>query len=304
MQKEIKSIPIYLSSDDKYAPFVATTMASICDNTTSFCEFYILDGGISRKNQDKICELKKQFSNFSVEFIETKGNTYIENINYRNDVTHVTLATYNRLLIPEIKLNIDKAIYLDVDTIVLKDILDFYKQDLRDSSIGVVADSVPPKHINQVNDDIGMKQDSVYFNAGVLLIDCKRCREQNAVNKMFEIASKKQDKLHMADQDILNIFFENKKVLLDSSFNVLYKHNSPHIRHFIGDIKPWHINPQTECKYIANLIDFWKYAQMTPFYIELKSKTENQDLQNELYRKLRFISVIQNISNKRNKVSL
>lgn len=304
MQKEIKSIPIYLSSDDKYAPFVATTMASICDNTTSFCEFYILDGGISRKNQDKICELKKQFSNFSVEFIETKGNTYIENINYRNDVTHVTLATYNRLLIPEIKLNIDKAIYLDVDTIVLKDILDFYKQDLRDSSIGVVADSVPPKHINQVKDDIGMKQDSVYFNAGVLLIDCKRCREQNAVNKMFEIASKKQDKLHMADQDILNIFFENKKVLLDSSFNVLYKHNSPHIRHFIGDIKPWHINPQTECKYIANLIDFWKYAQMTPFYIELKSKTENQDLQNELYRKLRFISVIQNISNKRNKVSL
>lgn len=304
MQKEIKSIPIYLSSDDKYAPFVATTMASICDNTTSFCEFYILDGGISRKNQDKICELKKQFSNFSVEFIETKGNTYIENINYRNDVTHVTLATYNRLLIPEIKLNIDKAIYLDVDTIVLKDILDFYKQDLRDSSIGVVADSVPPKHINQVKDDIGMKQDSVYFNAGVLLIDCKRCREQNAVNKMFEIASKKQDKLHMADQDILNIFFENKKVLLDSSFNVLYKHNSPHIRHFIGDIKPWHINPQTECKYIANLIDFWKYAQMTPFYIELKSKTENQDLQNELYRKLRFISMIQNISNKRNKVSL
>lgn len=304
MQKEIKSIPIYLSSDDKYAPFVATTMASICDNTTSFCEFYILDGGISRKNQDKICELKKQFSNFSVEFIETKGNTYIENINNRNDVTHVTLATYNRLLIPEIKLNIDKAIYLDVDTIVLKDILDFYKQDLRDSSIGVVADSVPPKHINQVKDDIGMKQDSVYFNAGVLLIDCKRCREQNAVNKMFEIASKKQDKLHMADQDILNIFFENKKVLLDSSFNVLYKHNSPHIRHFIGDIKPWHINPQTECKYIANLIDFWKYAQMTPFYIELKSKTENQDLQNELYRKLRFISMIQNISNKRNKVSL
>ena len=39
-------IPIFLSSDNNYAPFVATTIASICDNTKSFCDFYILDGGI------------------------------------------------------------------------------------------------------------------------------------------------------------------------------------------------------------------------------------------------------------------
>ena len=42
----MSNIPIFLSSDDNYAPFVATTIASICDNTKSFCEFYVLDGGI------------------------------------------------------------------------------------------------------------------------------------------------------------------------------------------------------------------------------------------------------------------
>jgi len=47
-------IPIFLSSDNNYAPFVATTIASICDNTKSFCDFYILDGGIEEENKEKI----------------------------------------------------------------------------------------------------------------------------------------------------------------------------------------------------------------------------------------------------------
>lgn len=64
------NIPVFLSSDNNYAPFVATTIASICDNTKSFCEFYVLDGGIKEENKAKICELKNKFNNFSIEFIE------------------------------------------------------------------------------------------------------------------------------------------------------------------------------------------------------------------------------------------
>lgn len=51
-------IPIFLSSDNNYAPFVATTIASICDNTKSFCDFYILDGGIEEENKEKFVSLK------------------------------------------------------------------------------------------------------------------------------------------------------------------------------------------------------------------------------------------------------
>ena len=42
-------IPIFLSSDNNYAPFVATTIASVCDNTKSFCDFYILDRSEERR---------------------------------------------------------------------------------------------------------------------------------------------------------------------------------------------------------------------------------------------------------------
>ena len=53
-------IPIFLSSDNNYAPFVATTIASICDNTKSFCDFYILDGGIEEENKEKIIQCMKK----------------------------------------------------------------------------------------------------------------------------------------------------------------------------------------------------------------------------------------------------
>ena len=64
------NIPIFLSSDNNYAPFVATTIASICDNTKSFVEVYVLDGGITEENQEKISALKDVFKNFSIEFIK------------------------------------------------------------------------------------------------------------------------------------------------------------------------------------------------------------------------------------------
>ena len=123
------NIPIFLSSDNNYAPFVATTIASICDNTKSFCEFYILDGGITQENQEKICKLKVQFNNFSIEFIKIDVEKTFKNIDYKNTCNYVTISTYNRFLIPMLKLNTDKAIYLDVDVIVIGDILKFYEQD-------------------------------------------------------------------------------------------------------------------------------------------------------------------------------
>ena len=77
----MNTIPIFLSSDNNYAPYVATTIASICDNTKSFCDFYILDGGISKENQEKIYVLKEKFNNFSIEFINIDVDKEFKSIN-------------------------------------------------------------------------------------------------------------------------------------------------------------------------------------------------------------------------------
>ena len=121
------NIPIFLAADDNYAPFVATTIASVCDKTDSFVDFYILDGGISLENKEIILNVKKYFKNFSIEFIKINAEEQFKNF---QTITHLTLAAYNRLLIPILKPNLKKVIYLDVDVIVMDDISELYKEAL------------------------------------------------------------------------------------------------------------------------------------------------------------------------------
>ena len=265
------NVPIFLSSDNNYAPFVATTIASICDNTKSFCDFYILDGGISQENKEKICELKKQFDNFSIEFIKIDLEKEFKDLEYKNDCKYVSLSTYNRFLIPKLKPNIDKAIYLDVDVIALGDINELYQADLSDFALGAIADQGDEKLLQQNKDKIKLKPESVYFNAGVLLIDSNKWRNNNIFEKLISTEKKYRELLSMADQDVLNIYFENNYRELDKKFNVMFDNDKICIRHFTCIPKPWlsdiyFDNFTKKPKKILNCDFFWKYAKITSFY--------------------------------------
>ena len=102
-------IPVFLSADNNYAPLIATTVASICDNTKSFVDFYVLDGGISEENKQKIATLKNQFKNFEIEYIAVDISKYISLKDYKNICIHVTASTYNSLLIPSLKKNLENT---------------------------------------------------------------------------------------------------------------------------------------------------------------------------------------------------
>ena len=129
-----KKIPVFLASDEKYAPFIATTIASIMDHTKSFVSFYILDSGVSQSAKSKIASLKKRWKNFDVEYLNVDVKLFFPNAKTSN---HYSLAMYNRYLIPLLKPEISKAIYSDVDVIFNADIKDFY--DINVENFGLAA---------------------------------------------------------------------------------------------------------------------------------------------------------------------
>ncbi|MGX2971067.1 glycosyltransferase [Helicobacter sp. T3_23-1059] len=304
------NIPIFLSSDNNYAPFVATTIASICDNTKSFCEFYILDGGITQENQAKICELKKQFSNFEIEFIRIDVEKEFKDIEYQNASQYVTISTYNRLLIPNLKPNIDKCIYLDVDIIVCGDIATLYNESLDDYMIGAVWEVYGE---NSFNIDrrryLQLTETHKYFNAGVLLINIKKWRENNVSNLILQNVIENKDRIQMADQDVLNLFFNNNQYKeLPIKYNFLNKYfmeikidsEELIICHFVGNYKPWQIATNYEIEHLMpNHKLFWHYATMTPFYQYLICHTLNE---NESKKLLRHIHIFR-IKRSRNKLN-
>lgn len=265
------NVPIFLSSDNNYAPFVATTIASVCDNTKSFCEFYVIDGGISPDNRSKIMALSEQFKNFSTEFITIDYDKYFKNF---REITYLGLSTYSRFLISELKPEITKCIYLDVDIIVIDDIKKLFDINLDNYVIGAVRDTGNSKYLNYVKQSIGLPANSIYFNAGVLLINNSKWVGQNITQKLFDIEQKYREKLKIADQDILNICFQNSYKLLDIKYNTMYDNPEIIIRHFTNYPKVWqadfYLDLETkQPKKIEHADIFWKYAKMTPFYQEI-----------------------------------
>ena len=282
------NIPIFLSSDNNYAPLVATCMASILANTKSFIEFYILDGGISPNNVEKIKSLKHSFNNFSIEFIKIDYDKYFKDFNVRN---HWTKAIFARLLLPEIKPKINKAIYLDVDIIATGDIAELYNENLDDFILGAVWESWSENGINTSHKKrLVLAETHKYFNSGVLLINCDKWRNENLIKKLFNIADKYKDRPDLQDQDMLNKCFDNNYKVLPEKYNYLttnyyvYEKQSEYIiRHLTGNVRPWQLNPSTS-SIVPNVADFWYYAKMTPFYDELLSKTMDTDKQKQLCR--------------------
>lgn len=179
-------IPVILSADNNYSCFVATTGASILYNTEAFIEFYILSEGITETNKALI---KKAFSeitsDFSVKFIDCNCREHFSHIELFRGY-HVSLNTCNRLMFPVLAPKVDRAIYLDVDLIVLDDIKKLWDEDLEGNIIGAVPLFVDRLRtvngfLNEINVSIDEKY--CYFNSGVMLIDYSKWREKEGNNE-------------------------------------------------------------------------------------------------------------------------
>lgn len=265
-------IPVFLASNDKFAPFVATTMASILANTREFIDFYVLDSGISKKNRQKIRDTRQYFDNFDVRFVPVDCDKEFGDL---PQLKHISRDMYSRFLIPDILPDCEKVIYSDVDVAFVDDIKKLYMEDLGDKIIGAVpnyvADAVEIKKRLQLNGS------DVPFMSGLLLINCRQWKQQHIIKDIFPAAKKTQKYLLSPDQDILNIVFAQNYFKLDKKYCIIPKHISGFERygkfesiiilHYAGVkmSKPWN-NPD-----ILGGEAFWKYVALTAFEEDIKN---------------------------------
>jgi lipopolysaccharide biosynthesis glycosyltransferase len=276
-----KTISICLASDDKYMPFIATTVASICHNTKSFVQFYVLARGISDFSKKQIETLKDKYSNFSIEY----RSVNLEALKKIKTRSHISLDTYSRFFIPDLFPECTKMIYMDIDIIVLGDIGKLYDVDLGDYSLG----AVPAEYIGarkKWKKNMHVSPEHKYFNAGVLLINPKKMKSENFMGRAVKIADDYSRYISMGDQDILNKYFDGNYKPLDIKYNLtnnFIQHLENHrdvekraqievaleqivVRHYEDRLKPWNSNKDVDCNYIKNFNDFWFFAKLTPFY--------------------------------------
>lgn len=285
-------INICLSSDNNYAQHLAVTIASILKNkgVNDEFSFLILDGDIAEEHKDKISSLKS-IHDFDIEFVKV-DNKLFEKCPIQ-DWTHLSIVTYYRLVLPNIKPEWDKIIYLDCDIVVRDSLADLFNLDISDNYFASVIDISAQKHAGR----LGLK---TYCNAGVMLIDAKKWRQDNITKKLFEWIEANNEKIVLHDQDILNAALENNIEYLDEKWNTLYltrsldknkeKWSSAKIIHYIDKKKPWlWYSPDVFAK------EYRSCLKLTPYKTYLKKFYLTKLPKSLVIKALQFFFLTENI---------
>ena len=228
-QKEKKAI--VLAANYAYVDQVMTTIKSICYHNRSIC-FYLINSDFPN---EWIKQLNKRLEKFDSEIINCRVTS--EQISrYKTDISYTVFLRY--FVADFVKE--DKALYLDCDLVVTKNLDDLFATDLQDYPLAAIRDFGGRAYFGRE-----------IFNAGVLLIHNALWKQENMTQKLIDLTNEWHDKVDQADQSILNMLFENKWLELDFDYNHIVIHkqftdyrlpvgqNYPAIIHYLSHRKPW-----------------------------------------------------------------
>ncbi|MCM1265056.1 MAG: glycosyltransferase family 8 protein [Candidatus Gastranaerophilales bacterium] len=267
---------IALSTDDNYAKYAGVVIASILENNKNEdLVFYILDGGITPENKEKIMNLIT-ISDCEIQFIKIDDKLFED---YKKIKTHkyINIATFYRLKLGSLLPNIDKVLYLDCDVVVNSNIKELYDTDIDNYYAAGAKDIACQTH----NKKPELKEGSLYVNAGMLLFNLDKIRNENIEEKYLEYTQKNFENIFLGDQQIINVVLQGYIKQVDDCWNLqssnfinrsIYMKN-PKLIHYIGKQKPWIF---ASLNYYKDL--YFKYLQMTDWQYTGKDIWKHQTL--------------------------
>lgn len=212
---------VLFASDNNYAPFLLIAIISMLkNNQNEFDEIniFILDDGISEMNKEKLKNLINAF-NCKVIFIKTKQLDELEiNImTLERNLNISSLTTYSRLFISNLlPKEIDKILYLDCDSLIVGSLKEFWDEDISDYYCAGILDCIN----TTIKKEYGFSRDDTYINAGVLLINLKKWREDNVEVEFIDFMAQNQHRFYQHDQGVINNIFKNKIKIVHPKYNL------------------------------------------------------------------------------------
>jgi len=291
--KDNNLVPIFYACDSAFLRYTAVSINSLVSNFSKDrkCEIYILNSDI-KDNEKQILDVYNR-ENVKIIFVDVKEQL----VNIGKDLPlrdYYSKTTYFRLFIAKMFPQFDKAIYIDSDTVVLGDMAQFFDTQIGKNIVGacreqvMVQTDVFGEYVEQV---LGIDRNN-YFNAGVLLINCKKFREENVLGQFINLLSI-YNFVVTQDEDYLNVICEDNVFWIDQRWNtevygkIPVREKDIKIIHYIMTSKPWHYSDCRLEKY------FWKYAESTSEYdkiVEDFNKYSDEQRENDKASAIRLVN--------------
>lgn len=280
---------IYHSSDS-FAEVTGVSIASLFANNKDADNIHVLyiEKDMREENKKKLRDLADEFGR-ELEFMPMPDWSKKIDLQLESSKSGWLGMGYNRLFLTEyIPEEINKVLYLDSDTIIEDSIRSLWETELDGYYMAGVDDCLSRYYRSLV----GLSDEGVYCNAGMLLINLRKWREDNVYGMFVDLLHKWNGKIVFNDQSILNELFQKRILILPQQYNVntlvyLFTYqelmtlrkpyhysytaedlavarNSPVITHFTGNFyvlaRPWEENSDHPHKNA-----YLKYRQLTPW---------------------------------------
>ena len=263
----------YITDDNYVMPtIVSITSAIMNKNESSIYKIYIIGVSINEEN-------KKILNKFIEKNINDK--TYIGILHFnqaygfvKNNHPYVTSAIIYKFDIANILSDFDKVLYIDCDTIVLKDLSELFNIDTNGYYTAAVKDYYIME-ILKYNEKLGVKN---YFNAGVMLLNAKLLRAEKTKEKLLEHLINNENQLFF-EQCTFNYIFNGKIKFIHPKYNYIIDTirqvdtktisefynsdiNEPIVIMHLAGPKPFN----KDMPYINYFYDFYYYYQYTDYF--------------------------------------
>lgn len=230
-------IPVVFSTDHNFIMPTSVAISSMLRNSTDVkCDIYVLQAkDVTDSDRNILCSIIEN-SDSRIQFVSINNESMEKGFVVRN----ISTATYYRLVIPWIIKDYDKICYVDGDVVFLDSISNLYNSNIDGCYVGGVSPyDLGDYQSNKIHaPKIGCVQKD-YINAGVLVINAKKWRDDNLYDEFSKHLSVKYE---CQDQDIINIVCKGKIKHINKECNVLsrkfYETDRCTILHFAGE-KPW-----------------------------------------------------------------
>ena len=165
---------------------------------------------------------------------------------------------YYRMLAPHvIDADIDRALYLDPDILIINPLAPLFDIELGDY-VFAAASHTDAVHPATALNNVRLNTNEVYFNTGVILMDMRRAKALIDTDEIFAFAMEHERKLLFPDQDIFNALYGERTLPVPDQVwnydarkypdNIIrtggeatldWVMNNTAILHFCGRDKPW-----------------------------------------------------------------
>lgn len=216
-----KILDVLYQSDNNYAVVTGVSIVSLLENNRDIDELniHLIDGGITPDNLTKIEEIARSYGR-SLNVIN--GKQIEEKLVEANCRPYKgSYVTYYKLLaFKSIKTATDRILMLDGDILVMRSLAELTETNLDDHVMAETVDAYMPSYLTK---QLELPEGRPYYNAGVMLINQKKWREDQCEERIISHWKNKKSDYLFADQDITNVLFGDQIKELHIKYNFYSK---------------------------------------------------------------------------------